>query len=73
MYRVTLAGMEMEDLFKLKAKYPKTGFVFIFHATKEGKFRGANTLAHEMDVIIEVEEGQATASGRFNAGGSVEV
>jgi predicted ATP-dependent serine protease len=63
--------MEMEDLLKLKAKNPKTGFLYIFHATKEGKFRGANTLAHEMDVIIEVENNQAIASGRFNAGGQV--
>ena len=70
---VSRAGMELEDLVKLKNRYPRTSFVFIFHATKDGKFRGGNELAHEVDVIIEVENKMATASGRFNAGGQVKL
>jgi len=70
---VSRAGMELEDLVKLKNKYPKTGFIFIFHSTKDGKFRGGNDLAHEVDVIIEVEPGLAKASGRFNGGGEMRV
>jgi len=62
---VSRAGMELQDMIKLKNKYPRTSFIFIFHATKDGKFRGGNELAHEVDVIIEVEPGQAKASGRF--------
>ena len=68
---VSRAGMELEDLVRLKNRYPRTSFVFIFHATKDGKFRGGNELAHEVDVIIEVENKMATASGRFNAGGQL--
>lgn len=30
---------------------------------------GINDHAHELDVIIEVEIGKATSTGRFNAGG----
>jgi predicted ATP-dependent serine protease len=52
---------------------PNTSFIFIYHTTKEGKFRGVNAHAHEVDVIIEVEKGKATSTGRFNAGGSVGV
>jgi predicted ATP-dependent serine protease len=70
---VSRAGMELEDLVKLKNRYPRTSFVFIFHATKDGKFRGGNELAHEVDVIIEVENKIATASGRFNAGGQLKM
>lgn len=68
---VSRAGMELEDLIKLKYQNPNTSFIFIFHATKDGKFRGENNLAHEVDVIIEVEPGLAKASGRFNAGGEL--
>ena len=70
---VSRAGMELDDLVKLKNRYPRTSFVFIFHATKDGKFRGGNELAHEVDVIIEVENKMATASGRFNAGGQLKI
>jgi len=65
---VSRAGMELEDMIKLKNRYPRTGFIFIFHSTKDGKFRGGNELAHEVDVIIEVEEGLAIGIGRFGQG-----
>ena len=44
----------------------------VFHATKDGKFKGGNELAHEVDVIIEVENGMARGKGRFG-NGEVEV
>lgn len=59
------AGMELEDMIELKNKYPRTSFIFIFHATKDGKFKGGNELAHEVDVIIEVENGLAKGKGQF--------
>lgn len=68
---VSRAGMELQDLIQLRKKNPKTSFIFIFHATKEGKFRGGNEYAHEVDVIINVEPGVARASGRFNGGGEL--
>ena len=70
---VSKAGMELEDLVKLKHANPRTSFVFIFHSTKQGQFRGGNELAHEVDVIIEVEPGLVKASGRFNAGGEITI
>jgi len=60
--------MELQDMIKLKNKYPRTSFIFIFHATKDGKFRGGNELADEVDVIIEVENGRASGKGRFGQG-----
>lgn len=65
---VSRAGMELEDMIELKNKYPRTSFIFIFHATKDGKFKGGNELAHEVDVIIEVENGMAKGKGRFGQG-----
>ena len=70
---VSEAGMELEDLVKHKHANPRTSFVFIFHSTKQGHFRGGNELAHEVDVIIEVEPGVVKASGRFNAGGEIAI
>jgi len=47
---------------------PKTSFIFIYHTTKEGNFRGKNENAHEVDVIIEVADGKAKGNGRFGMG-----
>jgi len=65
--------MDVEDLEKLQRQYPDTSFVFIYHTTKVGKFKGVNSHAHEVDVIIQVKKGQATSTGRFNAGGSMKI
>ena len=65
---VSRAGMELEDLVKLKKRNPRTSFVCIFHSTKDGKFRGGNELAHEVDVIVEVVDGKAKGHGRFGLG-----
>ena len=65
---VSRAGMELEDLVKLKKHNPKTSFVNIFHSTKDGKFKGGNELAHEVDVIIEVADKKAKGQGRYGHG-----
>lgn len=65
---VSRAGMELEDIIKLKKRNPRTSFVYIFHSTKDGRFRGGNELAHEVDVIIEVQSGRAIGKGRFGNG-----
>jgi len=70
---VSKAAMDVEDLEKLQRQYPDTSFVFIYHTTKEGKFKGVNSHAHEVDVIIQVEKGQASSTGRFNAGGRMKI
>lgn len=66
---VSKAGMDVSDLEELRKQYPSVSFIFIYHTTKEGRFKGVNTHAHEVDVIIEVGKGEAKATGRFNAGG----
>ncbi len=70
---VSKAGMEISDISALHKKFPRTAFIFIYHSTKEGKFRGGNEHAHEVDVIIEVVNGQASAKGRFRVWGSMRI
>lgn len=71
---VTKLSYEPEDLNRLKALNPTKSFVFIFQSTKDGKFRGANTFQHDVDVVIEVpERGKAVQMGRFNQGGEIQI
>ncbi len=69
---VSKAGMDVTDIDSLRKMHPEVSFIFIYHTTKEGKFKGVNEHAHEVDVIVQVEKGKATSTGRFNAGGSME-
>ena len=62
---ISRGGMEIEDLIKLQEQYPRVGFVYIFHTTKDGRFRGGNHYAHEVDVIVEVSPEEVNSSGRF--------
>jgi len=63
-----------KDLENLKRKNPGKSFIFVFQTTKDGKFRGANSYQHDVDVVIEVpEKGKATQFGRFNAGGEMNI
>lgn len=70
---VSKAGMDVEDIDRLRKLHPETSFIFIYHTTKEGKFKGVNSHAHEVDVIMQVDKGQATSTGRFNAGGKMKI
>ena len=70
---VSKAGMDVADLEELRKQYPGVSFIFIYHTTKEGRFKGVNTHAHEVDVIVEVGKGEAKATGRFNAGGQLKI
>jgi len=71
---VNKLGLQPEDLNQLRKQYPAKSFIFIFQTTKEGKFRGANTFQHDVDVVIEVPEpGKAVQMGRFNQGGKMEI
>jgi predicted ATP-dependent serine protease len=62
---ISRGGMEIDDLIKLQEQYPRVGFIYIFHTTKDGRFRGGNHYAHEVDVIVEVSPEQIKSSGRF--------
>lgn len=70
---VSKAGMDVNAIDQLRKMHPDTSFIFIYHTTKEGNFKGVNEHAHEVDVIVQVDKGKATSTGRFNAGGSVEI
>lgn len=70
---VSRAGLDMDTIRKLRNDNPRTAFIFIYHTTKEGNFRGRNENAHEVDVIVEVADGKATGNGRFGIGGEVGV
>jgi hypothetical protein len=70
---VSKAGYTNEFLAKLHKQFPKTAFIYIFHSTKDGKFRGGQEFAHEVDCIIDVEKGVASANGRFGVGGKLNV
>jgi hypothetical protein len=71
---VNKLGLTPEDLNRLKGKYPSVSFIFVFQTTKEGRFRGANTFQHDVDIVIEVpEKGKAVQFGRFNQGGEMDI
>ena len=70
---VSKAGMDVNDIDQIRKLHPNTSFIFIYHTTKEGKFKGVNEHAHEVDVIVQVDKGKATSTGRFNAGGSMDI
>ncbi|OYU95633.1 MAG: hypothetical protein CFE21_10865 [Bacteroidetes bacterium B1(2017)] len=70
---VSKAGMDITEIDRLHKSFPEVSFIFIYHTTKEGKFKGVNTHAHEVDVIIQVDKGVASSTGRFSAGGRLEL
>jgi hypothetical protein len=67
-------GLSPQDLQMMKRKNPGKSFIFIFQTTKDGKFKGANSYQHDVDVVIEVpERGKAVQFGRFNQGGEMSI
>lgn len=71
---VNKLDLSAKDLEKLKANNKGKSFIYIFQATKTGKFRGNNEFQHDVDVVIEVpEKGKAVQYGRFNQGGEMNI
>ena len=70
---VSKGKVDNEKINELIQAHPKTAFIFIFHSTKEGDFRGGQENAHDLDCIIEVKDGVASGKGRFGIGGEVGV
>jgi predicted ATP-dependent serine protease len=64
--------MDVNAIGQLR-KMHDTSFIFIYHTTKDGKFKGVNEHAHEVDVIVQVDKGKATSTGRFNGGARCQV
>jgi hypothetical protein len=71
---VSDAGLD-EVFFKalIKANKPKTSIIGIFHATKDGKFRGGQTFAHDVDVLMRVDNGVVYAQGRYAPQGEMRI
>lgn len=71
---VNKIGLTPKDLEKLKADNKGKSFIYVFQATKGGKFKGNNEFQHDVDVVIEIpEQGKATQYGRFNQGGETNI
>lgn len=70
---ITKAGMNADDIHLLHEKYPRTGIIVIAQSTKDGSYKGARDLEHEVDVVIHVQDGIAKSYGRFNQGGEMRV
>lgn len=71
---VNKLGLTSKDLDKLKVDNKGKSFIYVFQATKAGKFKGNNEFQHDVDVVIEVpERGKAVQYGRFNQGGDMDI
>ena len=71
---VNKLGLTSKDLEKLKADNKGKSFIYIFQATKAGKFKGNNEFQHDVDVVIEVPKiGKAIQYGRYNQGGETDI
>ena len=63
-----------EDLQLLSAKNPKISFIYVFQSTKNGNFKGSQEYSHDVDVVIETDQGIAkTEKSRFGGSGEVKV
>lgn len=71
---VNKLGLTSKDLEKLKTENKGKSFIYIFQATKAGKFKGNNEFQHDVDVVIEVPKiGKAIQYGRYNQGGETDI
>lgn len=71
---VNKLGLTSKDLEKLKMENKGKSFIYVFQATKSGKFKGNNEFQHDVDVVIEVpEKGKAVQFGRYNQGGAMDI
>jgi len=70
----TNIGLEPSEFEDFAKQNPKTSFISILQATKEGTFRGSNSWEHLVDVKIRFENGKSfTEKSRFGGNGVVEV
>ncbi len=71
---VTRLGLSVEQLNELKDNNPQKGLIYVFQATKGGKFRGSNEFQHDVDIVLEVpQKGRVVQFGRFNQGGEMDI
>ena len=63
-------GLKPDDFKALKKRYPKTSFVLVFKANRDGTSKGGSHWEHDMDAIMHIENRCATMEkNRFPGGG----
>jgi predicted ATP-dependent serine protease len=70
------AGMNYDSLKRIVTRFKPMGvsFIFIFHATKSGKFRGTNDNAHLVDIEITLKNGIAeNIKNRYGGSGKLQI
>lgn len=61
-------NLSPDQFHSLRERYPAISFIPVFSSTKAGNFRGTQDWGHDVDVLVDVENGVATAQGRFGGG-----
>jgi hypothetical protein len=62
-------GISPDEMFTfIKSEFPKTAFILVMEATKDGNFKGNNGWLHIVDARIECKDFVATNSGRLGFG-----
>lgn len=57
-------GLDVRDIIEFKDKFPAIVFVYILQSTKDGNFRGDQSIQHEVSSTIKVIDGIAYQKGR---------
>ncbi len=62
------ASLDASAFHALRKKYPAISFIAVFSSTKSGNYRGSQDWGHDVDVMVDVVAGVASAQGRFGGG-----
>lgn len=57
-------NLDVDDIIKFKNTFPGTVFIYVMQATKEGRFKGSQSIEHEVTSTIQVVDGVAHQKGR---------
>ena len=71
---VNHAGLQLEEVRRLKEKHTGLSIVLVMQSTKEGQFKGNQEWAHETDIVVSVDKGRAsTEKNRYAPLTSIQV
>lgn len=65
-------GMKPDDFKSLKKRFPKTSFVLVFKANRDGTSKGGTDWEHDVDAIMHIENRCATMEKNRFPGGNGE-
>ncbi len=60
--------LSADEFYNLRKRHSQVSFIPVFASTKNGNFKGAQDWSHDVDMMVEVEAGTASAQGRFGGG-----